>query len=91
LEGTKEMNTSYVEKCPRCGGAVVEKEVTEVLYGGVNTAFLRVRAGVCCLCGERLYTPETVRRFEEIELKLEQQETADLKPLGQSYQVVSSI
>ena len=79
---------NYVEKCPRCGGAVVEKEMTEVLYGGVNTAFLRVKVGVCLLCGERLYTPETVRQFEAIETKLEHQETASFQPLGQSFQVM---
>lgn len=84
------MESKYVEKCPRCGGVIVEKDVTELLYGGVNTAILRVKAGVCELCGERLYTPETIRQFEEIEAKLEQQETAEFKPVGQSFQVVLS-
>lgn len=78
----------YVEKCPRCGGDVIEKEVTEVLFGGINTAILRVKVGVCQLCGERLYTPEIVRQFEAIEAKLEQQETAEFEPLGQSFHVV---
>ena len=82
------MERKYIEKCPRCGGAVIEKEVTEVLYGGVNTAILRIRAGVCLLCGERLYTPEIIKQFEEIEAKLEQQETAEFEPVGQSFQVV---
>ena len=79
----------YVEQCPRCGGPVVEKEVQEVLYGGVNTAFLMVKVGICLRCGERLYTPETVRLFEEIEAKLEQQETGDFEPLGTSFQVMA--
>ena len=78
----------YVEKCPICGGQVIEKEVTEVLSGGINTAFIRVKAGVCLHCGERLYTPETVRRFEEIRAKLERQETAEFQRLGKSFQVV---
>lgn len=83
------MGKKYIGKCPRCGGAVIEKEVTELLYGGVNTAILRIKAGVCLLCGERYYyTPEIVRQFEEIETKLEQQETAEFEPLGQSFQVV---
>lgn len=77
----------YVEKCPRCGGVVIEKDVTEVLYGGVNTAILQIKTGVCLLCGERLYTPEIVRQFEEIESRLEQQETAGFKPVGQSFHV----
>jgi YgiT-type zinc finger domain-containing protein len=84
------MERKYVEKCPRCGGTIIEKEVTEVLYGGVNTAILRIKAGVCLLCGERLYTPEIVRQFEEIEAKLEQQQTAEFEPVGQSFQVVLS-
>lgn len=79
----------YVEKCPRCGGLVIEKEVREILFGGNNTAILNVKAGVCLHCGERLYTPEIVRRFEEIEAKLERQETEAFQPLGKSFQVIS--
>ena len=79
---------TFVKKCPRCGGAIIEKRVREVLYGGTNTAFLTVEAGVCLRCGERLYTPETVRRFEEIEAKLEQQNTDDFQPIGRSFQAV---
>lgn len=82
------METKFVTTCPHCGGPIVEKEVTEVLYGGANTAFLRIKTGVCLLCGERLYTPDTIRQFEEIEAKLEQEETEDFEPLGQSFQVV---
>ena len=77
----------YTEKCPRCAGAVVEKGVTEVLSGGVNTAFLKVQVGFCLLCGERLYTPEMVRQFEQIEAKLARQETADFQAVGQSFEV----
>jgi hypothetical protein len=64
--------------------------VTEVLYGGGNTAILRLKAGVCLACGERLYTGETVAKFEEIEAKLEHQQTAEFEPLGRSFQVVLS-
>ena len=84
------MERKYIEQCPRCGGVVIEKEVTEILFGGGNTAILRVKAGVCQLCGERYYTPDVVRQFEEIEAKLEQQETAEFEPVGQSFQVVLS-
>ena len=76
------------EKCPVCGGELLEKEVEKLLRGGIHTAVLRVRAEVCLHCGERLYSQETVRRFEEIRAKLERRETADFKPLGQSFQVV---
>lgn len=81
------MTEKYVRKCPRCGGDIVEKEVTEVLYGGQNTALVRVTAGVCLLCGERLYTPDTVRQFEEITLKLKNRETAQFEPVGRSFRV----
>ena len=84
------MDKKYVEKCPRCGGEVVEKEVTEVLYGGGNTAIMQIKVGVCLLCGERLYTADTVKIFEEIEAKLKRQETAEFEPLGRSFQVVLS-
>ena len=44
------------------------------IKGDVHTAVTKVRAEVCLRCGERLYTAETVRRFEEMQEKLERQE-----------------
>ncbi len=76
------------EKCPVCGGELVEKEVEKLLRGGIHTAVMTVRAEICLHCGERLYSEETVRRFEEIRAKLEREETTDFRPLGQSFQVV---
>lgn len=81
--------TKYVRKCPTCGKEVLEKEVTEVLSGGVNPAFVKVKVGVCLHCGERLYTPDTVRKFEEIEAKLQRQDTSGFRPLGKSFQVTA--
>ena len=75
-------------ECPVCGGEMVEKEVEKLLRGGANTAVLRVPAEVCLHCGERLYSVETVRRFEQIKAKLERQEVEEFQPLGRSYQVV---
>lgn len=77
------------EKCPVCGGELVEKEVDKILRGGDNFATVRVHADVCTHCGERLYSLETVRLFEEIQSKLEKKETADFQPLGQSFLVRS--
>ena len=74
-------------KCPVCGGEVVDKEVEKLLRGGNHTAVLTIWAEVCLRCGERLYPQETVKHFEQIRTKLEQQELADFKPLGQSFQV----
>ncbi|WKZ15514.1 MAG: YgiT-type zinc finger protein [Candidatus Jettenia caeni] len=75
------------EKCPVCGGNLVEKKVEKLLRGGVNVAVLKVRAEVCLHCGERLYSQETVRKFEEIRTKLEHQETSEFQPLGKSFEV----
>ena len=77
-------------KCPVCGGELVEKNVEKLLRGGIHTAVLTVRAEVCLSCGERLYTQETVRRFEQIRVKLEKQEVADFLPLGQSFQIAQA-
>ena len=75
------------EKCPVCGGELVEKDVEKIVRGGRHTAVLNVRADVCLHCGERLYSRETVTRFEEIRARLERQDTSGLQPLGQSFQV----
>ena len=75
------------DKCPICGGELVEKDVEKLLRGGVHTAVLKVRAAVCLRCGERLYSAETVRRFEQIRRKLEKQDVGEFQPLGQSFQV----
>lgn len=87
LQGENKMNTMPFEKCPVCGGDLVEKEVEKVLRGGVNTAVLKVCAEVCLRCGERLYSQETVRRFEQIRAKLERQDTKEFRAIGVSYQV----
>ena len=75
------------KKCLICGGELIEKEVEKLLRGGINTAVLRVCAEVCEHCRERLYSQETVRRFEEIRAKLECQETKSFQPLGLSFLV----
>jgi YgiT-type zinc finger domain-containing protein len=78
------------ERCPVCGGEVVEKNVEKLLRGGVHTAVVMVKAEVCLRCGERLYTQETVSRFEQIRAKLACQEVGEFQPLGQSFQVTIS-
>ncbi len=75
------------EKCPVCGGGIVEKEVEKLIRGGKHTAVLKVQAEVCLHCGERLYSQGTVSRFEQIRAKLLRQETADFQPIGQSFHV----
>jgi len=75
------------DTCPVCGGELAEKEVEKLLKGGVNTAVVQVVAEVCLKCGERLYSEETVQRFEKIRLKLERQDVGEFQLLGQAYQV----
>ncbi len=75
------------DKCPVCGGDLREKEVEKILKGGVNTAILKVSADVCLQCGERLYSENTVRRFEQIRRKLERKDVADFQVMGHAYQV----
>ena len=77
------------EKCPVCGGEMLAKEVEKLLRGGLNTATVKVRAEVCLLCGERLYSQETVRCFERIREKLKHDEVAGFQPMGQSFRVTS--
>jgi len=73
-------------ECPVCSGEMIEKEVEKLLRGGIHIAVLAVRAEVCLRCGERLYSQETVKRFEQIRAKLERQEATEFQPLGQSFQ-----
>jgi YgiT-type zinc finger domain-containing protein len=75
------------DQCPVCSGELVEKEVEKLLRGGSHTAVLKVRAEVCQHCGERLYSPQTIRHFEEVRAKLERQETEEFLPLGLCFQV----
>ena len=75
------------ERCPVCGGEIVERLVEKLLRGGTHTAFITVPAEVCLHCGERFYSAEVAKRFEEIRAKLEQQDTGDFEPVGQAFEV----
>ncbi len=81
--------TKPFDKCPVCGGELEEKEVEKLLKGGVHTAIIKVKAEVCLHCGERLYSQETVKRFEEIRKKLERKDVASFQPIGQSFEVTA--
>jgi YgiT-type zinc finger domain-containing protein len=78
-----------LEKCPVCGGELVQKEVEKLLRGGGNTAAARVQAEVCLQCGERLYDQDTVRCFERIRERLKRDDVAGFNHVGQSYQIAS--
>ena len=78
---------SPLSKCPVCGGEMAEKDVEKLLRGGKHVAVVTVKAEVCLHCGERLYSRETIGRFEEIRAKLARQEVEEFEPMGQSFQV----
>ncbi len=48
---------------------------------------MKVAAEVCFSCGEKLYTEDVVKSFEEIRGKLRKREFSHFKPLGQSFTV----
>ena len=75
------------DKCPVCGGDLVTKEVEKMLKGGTNTAIVKVKAEVCLHCGERLYAPKTISRFEDIRRKLTEEDVSEFEPIGKTYQV----
>ena len=77
----------FLDKCPICGRELIEKQVEKVLKGGSNTAIVKVKAEVCLHCGERLYRPETMSRFDEIRRKLSSEDVAEFELVGKSYQV----
>ena len=75
------------DTCPVCGGEVVAKQTEKLLRGGVNLAVVTVRAEVCLRCGERLYSPDTIRLFEQIRQKLSDQGVEEFEPLGRAFRV----
>ena len=89
LAREKEIKMKPFDQCPVCGGELLEKQVEKLLRGGNHTAVISVTAEVCLHCGERLYSTETVKHFEEIRVKLMNEQTADFQPMGQTFQVSS--
>ncbi|MDD5673920.1 MAG: YgiT-type zinc finger protein [Chitinivibrionales bacterium] len=73
------------EKCPVCGGELIEKEVEKLLRGGSDVAVLRVKADICLHCGERLFSEETVQKFEQIRNDLTHHRIESFEPLGNAY------
>ncbi len=84
---SKEKTVKAFDRCPVCGGELVEKEVEKLLRGGTHTAVLKVKADVCLHCGERLYPEKTARRFEEVRNKLERNDVEGFDVLGKSFLV----
>lgn len=86
LENEEEIMKLF-EKCPLRGGEVVKKEVEKLLKGDGNTAVVKVDAEVCLHCGERLYAPDVITKFEEVRKKLKEGKIENFIEIGKSYQV----
>ena len=56
VEEAIEDNMKPFNKCPICGGELIEKEVEKLLKGGSNSAVITVKTEVCWRCWERLYS-----------------------------------
>ena len=77
-----------LDKCPRCGfDDVIKKNVEKLLRGGGDVAAVVVSAWVCLHCGERMYSMDTVRRFEKIRKQLDDRQVAEFEPMGHLYRV----
>lgn len=72
------------EKCPLCGGQLEPRQVEKVLRGGEHSTRLLVNAEVCLWCGERVYTTESVARFERVRRKLARGDLAKFDRVGDS-------
>ena len=75
------------KECPLCGGDVVEKRVEKLLRGGKNVATITVNAEVCLHCGERLYSPNIIKKFEQIRKNLSKGELKKFKTVGKAVEV----
>jgi YgiT-type zinc finger domain-containing protein len=75
------------EKCPKCGDAMVHETVEKLVRGGSDVALLTVEADICHRCGERYFALETAELFERVRAQLENHDTADLTPVGSTFQL----
>ena len=76
-----------IKKCPVCGGELADKNVAKILMGAGNTAVVTVAAEVCLHCGERLYSPEVISRFDEIRKKLREDNVEKFIQIGKTFKV----
>jgi len=79
--------TPNLEKCPICEGELTIKDVTKVVRGNGHTATLQLKAPVCSHCGERLYSMEQVKWFDQVRAQLKNNNTEDFQVIGTSFQV----
>ncbi|MCS4542162.1 MAG: YgiT-type zinc finger protein [Euryarchaeota archaeon] len=71
--------------CPICGGNVMIKEVEKIVKGGSNVAILKVKAGVCSKCGERIYSKDIHEKIQKVREELELGRTEGFEVVGRTY------
>ena len=76
--------TELIPVCPLCGGRVVKQETEKIIRVGQDVVILKVQAGVCQHCGEKIYTKETHDRIQKIRKELKER-ISELKPVGRTY------
>ena len=81
----KKKKNGLITQCPVCGGNLADKVVEKLLRGGNNTASVKIEAQVCLSCGERLYSPDVVKKFENIRKNLIEEHPKGLRKIGKSY------
>ena len=69
------------DRCPLCGGELVDRVVEKLLKGGHDTALLKIRAEVCVRCAGRVYPQKAIRQFEAVRERLAGRETAEMTPV----------
>ena len=72
-------------ECPICGSEVMEKEVEKLIKGGNDAVILKVKAGVCTKCGERIYDKATHEKIQHLREDLKKGITDKLHPVGYTY------
>ena len=74
-------------KCPMCGCELVRQQTEKLLRGGTTLATMTVDAEVCLHCGEKPYSSDTIRSFDQIRRKLDQQQFAEFEVIGRAFRV----
>ncbi len=83
------MNGNIVSTCPVCGGEVAVKDVEKLIRQGNNVLIIRVKAGVCTRCGERIYDLETQEWFQRLRRGEPLEPSFQLRRVGYAYEVIS--
>ena len=48
--------TELIPICPLCGGKIEKRETEKIIRIGRDVVILKLKAGVCQHCGEKIYT-----------------------------------